>query len=67
MNITSYALKNRALLKFLLAILLTGGIFSFYQMSKMEDPEITVIQAMVIATYPGATPYEVALEVADSL
>ena len=67
MNITSYALKNRALLKFLLAILLTGGIFSFYQMSKMEDPEITVIQAMVIATYPGATPYEVELEVAEPL
>ena len=67
MNITSYALNNRAFLKFLLAILLVGGIYAFYKMSKMEDPEINVMQAIVVATYPGATPYEIELEVADPI
>ena len=67
MNITAYALSNRALIKFILAILLFGGIYAFDRMSKMEDPEITVMQAMVVATYPGASPYEIELEIADPI
>ncbi|MBP5611864.1 MAG: efflux RND transporter permease subunit, partial [Bacteroidales bacterium] len=42
-----------------------GGIKAFYNMSKLEDPEIKVKQAMVVVTYPGASAYEVELEVAE--
>ena len=36
-------------------------------MSKLEDPAITVKQALVITTFPGASAYQVELEVTDVL
>ena len=42
MNITEYALNNRALIKFFIAVLVVGGIFAFVSMSKLEDPELKV-------------------------
>ena len=36
-------------------------------MSKLEDPEIKVKQALVVTTYPGASSYQVELEVTDVL
>ena len=66
-SIAEYALSNKALIKLFIAILVIGGIWSFYSMSKMEDPEITVKQALVMTTYPGADAHQVELEVSDKL
>lgn len=67
MNITEYALNNRALMKFLIAVLVIGGIFAFVSMSMLEDPELKVKQAMVVTVYPGASAHRVELEVTDVL
>ena len=67
MNLAEYALNNRALVKFLIAVLVVGGIFSFVSMSKLEDPEIKVKQALVVTVYPGASAHKVELEVTDVL
>lgn len=67
MNLTEYALKNRALVYFFICVLVVGGIYSFFTMSKLEDPAITVKQAMIITAYPGASAYQVELEVTDVL
>lgn len=67
MNLTEYALKNKALVYFFILVLVIGGIYSFKVMSKLEDPAITVKQAMVVTAYPGASAYQVELEVTDLL
>lgn len=67
MNFTEYALKNKALVYFFVAVLVVGGVYSFMTMSKLEDPAITVKQAMVVTAYPGASAYQVELEVTDLL
>lgn len=67
MNLSEYALNNRALVKFLIIVLVIGGIFSFVSMSKLEDPEIKVKQALVVTIYPGASAHKVELEVTDIL
>jgi len=67
MSFTEYALKNKALVHFFVAVLVVGGIYSFFVMSKLEDPAITVKQAMVVTAYPGASAYQVELEVTDVL
>lgn len=67
MNWSEYALNNRALVNFLILVLVVGGIFSFASMSKLEDPEVKVKQALVVAVYPGASAHKVELEVTDVL
>lgn len=67
MNFTEYALKNKALVYFFVFVLVVGGVYSFFTMSKLEDPAITVKQALVITTFPGASAYQVELEVTDVL
>lgn len=67
MNITEYALNNRALIKFFIVVLVVGGFFAFLSMSKLEDPELRVKQAMVVTVYPGASAHKVELEVTDVL
>jgi len=67
MDLGGWSLRNRKLVYFLIAVLLLGGIYSYYNMSKLEDPHIEVRQAMVVAVYPGSTSYETELEVTDVL
>lgn len=66
-DISKWAFANRNLVLFLVAVLLAGGAWSCYQMSKLEDPEIKVKLAMVVTTYPGASAHQVELEVTDVL
>ncbi|TAJ15640.1 efflux RND transporter permease subunit [Marinilabiliaceae bacterium JC017] len=67
MNLTDFAFKNKALIYFVLFILVVGGVLSFASMSKLEDPEIKVKQALVVTIYPGASAHKVELEVTDVL
>lgn len=45
----NWAFRNSKLIYFLIAVLLVGGVLSAYDMSKLEDPEIKVKMAMVVA------------------
>ena len=67
MDMSKWAFGNRNLIYFLIAVLLLGGAYSCYEMSKLEDPEIKVKLAMVVTTYPGASAHQVELEVTDVL
>ena len=46
-DISKWAFENKKLIYFLIAVLIVGGAYSSYEMSKLEDPEITVKLAMV--------------------
>lgn len=67
MDIGKWAFRNRNLVYFFVAVLLLGGAYSCYEMSKLEDPEIKVKLAMVVTAYPGASAHQVELEVTDVL
>lgn len=66
-DLGKWAFDNRKLVYFLVAVLVVGGAFSCYRMSKLEDPEVKVKRAMVITTYPGASAHQVEMEVTDAL
>ena len=66
-DISKWAFENKKLIYFLVAVLIAGGAYSSYEMSKLEDPEITVKLAMVVTAYPGASAHQVELEVTDVL
>ncbi|MDR0604974.1 MAG: efflux RND transporter permease subunit [Bacteroidales bacterium] len=67
MSLSELALKNKLLIKFLVVILIAGGILSFFKMGKMEDPELAIRVAQVVTIYPGASAFEVELQVTDPL
>ncbi|WP_373810189.1 efflux RND transporter permease subunit [Porphyromonas loveana] len=66
-NLSNWAVDNKKLVYFLIIMLCVGGIMSYWNMSKLEDPEIKVKQATVVTMYPGASSHEVELEVTDPL
>ena len=66
-DISKWAFENKKLIYFLIAVLIGGGAYSSSELSKLEDPEITVKLAMVVTTYPGASAHQVELEVTDVL
>ena len=59
MSITEFFLRRRAVLWFLLALFVVGGVWAFSQMGKKEDSTFVIKTAVVICPYAGATPYEV--------
>ena len=61
-DISKWAFENKKLNYFLIDVLIVGGAYSSYEMSKLEDPEITVKLAMVVTTYPGASAHQVELD-----
>ena len=67
MKITEFCLENRTTTLFLTIVAIAGGIFSFNNMGRLEDPEFVIKDALVITPYPGATAEEVELEVSDEI
>ena len=59
MNLPVYSLENRKIIYFFLAIMLIGGIYSFFKLPKKEDSPFVIKQAVLVTQYPGATPQEV--------
>ncbi len=60
-------LSKKVLLNVILFGVIFGGIMAYLGIGKLEDAEIQVRQAVIVTPYPGATAYEVELEVTDVL
>ncbi|MCW8336450.1 efflux RND transporter permease subunit [Vibrio paucivorans] len=59
MSIAEYSIKNKVISWLFLVILAVGGVTSFMDLGRLEDPAFTIKDAMIISTYPGATSQEV--------
>jgi len=67
MNLAAIALEKRAITYFGIALVLVGGVFSYFQLGQLEDPEFSIKTAVVTTTYPGASAEQVELEVTDRI
>ena len=67
MKLVKYFLQKRAVTILLLVLVLAGGLFSYFKMGKLEDAPFTIKQALVLTSYPGASPAEVQSQVTDIL
>ncbi|HCE1825570.1 TPA: multidrug efflux RND transporter permease subunit VmeV [Vibrio parahaemolyticus] len=59
MNIAEYSIKNKVISWLFIVILAIGGVTSFLELGRLEDPAFTIKDAVIVATYPGATSKEV--------
>jgi multidrug efflux pump subunit AcrB len=67
MSLGEWAISKRVTTLTITVVLIVGGLFAYQSMGRLEDPEFTIKQALVITTYPGATAEEVTEEVTDRL
>jgi len=67
MNLAELSISKRTVTLVLTVVMIGGGIQAFNSMSRLEDPEFTIKDALVVTPYPGATAAEVEEEVTDRL
>jgi multidrug efflux pump subunit AcrB len=67
MNIAEFAITKKTVTLVICVMIIIGGILSFNNMGRLEDPEFVIKDAIVVTLYPGATPMEVAEEVTDTI
>jgi multidrug efflux pump subunit AcrB len=65
MNPAKTALDRSIVTWVFIVLLLLGGIQAFSTMPRLEDPEFTIKDAVVVTPYPGASAEEVEQEVTD--
>jgi multidrug efflux pump subunit AcrB len=52
-GITGFALNNSRTVIMSLLLIIVGGVYAFTDLPKLEDPLITIREALVVAKYPG--------------
>ncbi|MGR5323864.1 efflux RND transporter permease subunit VmeI [Vibrio sp. DNB22_17_1] len=62
-GIAAYFIRNRVISWMVALIFLIGGVASFFGLGRLEDPAFTIKDAMIVTSYPGATPQQVEEEV----
>ncbi len=67
MNIAQFFIERRVTTLVLTVVMIGAGLSSYQGLSRLEDPEFTIKDALVITQYPGATAAEVEEEVSDRL
>ncbi|GEA58854.1 efflux RND transporter permease subunit [Vibrio comitans] len=58
-GIASYFIKNKVISWMITLIFVIGGISAFFELGRFEDPAFTIKDAMVVTSYPGASPTQV--------
>jgi multidrug efflux pump subunit AcrB len=67
MNIGEFSVrKNRVVYTSMMFVLL-GGVVAYQRLGRLEDPEFTIKQALIVTPYAGASPEEVAKEVTNPI
>ena len=66
-NLTEVSLNHKSLVWYFIVVIFIGGIFSYLQLGRMEDPKFTIRQMIVAAYWAGATADEMQEQVTDKL
>ena len=66
-NLTEVSLKNRDLVWYFIIVVFVAGIFCYFKLGRMEDPQFTIRQMVVSAAWPGATAEQMEQQVTDKL
>lgn len=67
MEIARYAIRHPVNVWLLILACLVGGVFAYFNLERLEDPEFTIKEAVVTTIYPGASAEQVEREVSDVL
>jgi multidrug efflux pump subunit AcrB len=65
MNIAELSIKKKVITMTLTVLLVVVGIKAFDSLARLEDPEFTIKDAIIVTPYPGASAAEVEQEVTN--
>ncbi len=65
MNLGEWSIQKSVVTWALTLVFVVGGWVTFSHLARLEDPEFTIKQAVVVTPYPGASAEEVEKEVSD--
>ncbi|UQA52612.1 MULTISPECIES: efflux RND transporter permease subunit [Vibrio] len=66
-NLAEFAIRQRTFVLFFIALSVVAGLYSYFDLGKLEDPSFTVKTAVVVTLYPGASAEEVEQQVTDTI
>jgi len=67
MNPGVFSVQHNRVVLVAMAMAVVGGIVAYMKLGRLEDPEFTIKQALIITSYPGASAAEVAQEVTNPI
>jgi multidrug efflux pump subunit AcrB len=67
MNPGVLSVHNNRVVFVAMLLVFVGGIVAYQNMGRLEDPEFTIKEALIITPYPGASADEVAHEVSNPI
>jgi multidrug efflux pump subunit AcrB len=67
MNLGVASVHNKRVVFFFMVLILVGGIWSYRNIGRLEDPEFTIKEALIVTPYPGASAKEVANEISNPI
>lgn len=63
MNLAEFSIRKSTVTWFFTLLIVLGGVWAYTGLGKLEDPAFTIKTAVIITSYPGASPLEVENEV----
>jgi multidrug efflux pump subunit AcrB len=66
-NAGEFSVRNQRVVFVAILFVLIGGLFAYQRLGRLEDPEFTIKEALIVTPYPGASPDEVAKEVTNPI
>lgn len=66
-NLSDWAVRHRILVLFFMLIAVVGGVLSYLQLGREEDPDFTIRTMVVQTAWPGATTADTMLQVTDRI
>src|SRR5262249_24639775 len=67
MNVGELCVRNNRVVFAAILLILAGGFVAYQNLGRLEDPEFTIKEALVITPYPGDSAEEVAQEVTNPI
>ena len=67
MNLGELTVQKNRIAFVSMLLIVVGGIIAYQRMGRLEDPEFTIKEALVITPYPGASAEDVAREVTNPI
>src|SRR5262245_34396946 len=67
MNIGELSVRHNRVVFAAILLILAGGAVAYFNLGRLEHPEFTIKEALIITPYPGASAEEVAQEVTNPI